>query len=118
MIDDSAAVRGAICEFIGIRFKACPCEASDGTAAIQKVKEHTPDLVILALSLPKLEGVETASALRSMLPSTKIIGLGTYDGDFGKSQVAAAGFDVILSKEHGLAKLTETINALLPTPLN
>ena len=117
MVDDSAAVRGAICQFIArdTPVKAC-YEAGHGVAAIETAKEHPPALVILNLSLPMLDGVETASALRRIVPGTKIIGLSMFDGEFRETQVAAAGFDMILSKHEGLAKLAEAINALLPSP--
>jgi DNA-binding NarL/FixJ family response regulator len=118
VVDDSAAVRDAICHFItrDTPFKNC-YEAGQGVSAIETAKEHAPALVILDLSLPMLDGVETASALRRMLPGTKIIGLSMFDGEFRKTQIAAAGFDMILSKHEGLAKLAEAINALLPPPL-
>jgi DNA-binding NarL/FixJ family response regulator len=61
-----------------------------------------------------LDGVETASALRRTVPDAKIIGLGMFDGEFRKTQIAAAGFDMILSKHEGLTKLGEAINTLLP----
>jgi DNA-binding NarL/FixJ family response regulator len=64
--------------------------------------------------MPVLYGIETASALREMVPGAKIIGLAMVAGEFRKSQLAAAGFDMILSKHEGLAKLAEAINALLP----
>ena len=117
MVDDSTAVRGAICQFIArdTPVKAC-YEAGHGVAAIETAREHPPALVILNLSLPMLDGVETASALRRMLPGTKIIGLSMFDGEFRETQAAAAGFDMILSKHEGLAKLAEAINALLPSP--
>jgi DNA-binding NarL/FixJ family response regulator len=117
VVDDSAAVRDAICHFIAkdTPFKAC-YEAGQGVAAIETAREHPPALVILDLSLPILEGVETASTLRRILPGTKIIGLSMFDGEFRKTQIAAAGFDMILSKDEGLAKLAEAINALLPSP--
>jgi DNA-binding NarL/FixJ family response regulator len=71
-------------------------------------------LVILDLSIP-MDGVETASALRRMVPGTKIIGLAMFAGEFRRTQLAAAaGFDMILSKYAGLTKLAEAINALLP----
>lgn len=119
-MDDSATVRGAICDFIerSTPFKAC-CEAGNGVAALKKAGERTPALVILDLSIP-MDGVETASALRRTVPSTKIIGLAMFAGEFRRTQLAAAGFDMILSKHEGLAKLSEAINALLaaPDPLN
>jgi len=100
-------VRGAICNFIdrATPFKAC-CEAGNGEAA--------PDLVILDLSMAMLYGVETASALHSMVPSAKIIGLAMFAGEHRRTQLAAAGFDMIVSKNEGLAKLAEAIKVLLP----
>ena len=110
-------MRGAICDFIerATPFKAC-CEAGNGAAAIEKAKGRAPALVILDLSSPMLYGVETASALRGMVPGAKIIGLSMFAGEFRRSLLAASGFDMILSKHQGLAKLAEAINTLLPLP--
>jgi DNA-binding NarL/FixJ family response regulator len=117
VVDDSAAVRGAICQFIdkATPFKAC-CEAEDGIAAIEKAKERAPALVILDLSMPRMNGVETASVLRGILPGTKIVGFTTFDEEFRKSLLATSAFDMVLSKHEGLAKLAEVICALLPAP--
>ena len=117
MVDDSAAVRDAICHFIdrATPFKAC-CEAGDGVAAVEKAKERAPALVILDLSMPRMNGVETASVLRGMLPGTKIVGFTTFDEEFRRSLLATTAFDMILSKHEGLAKLAEVICALLPAP--
>src|SRR5712692_4441025 len=92
------------------------CEAGHGDAAIKTAMERAPTLVILDLSMPMLYGVETASALRRMVPDAKIIGLAMFAGDFRRSLLAASGFDMLLSKHEGLAKLGEAINALLPPP--
>jgi DNA-binding NarL/FixJ family response regulator len=110
-------VRGAICDFIGraTPFKAC-CEAEDGVAAIEKAKEHAPALVILDLSMPRMNGVEAASILRGILPGTKIVSFTTFGQEDCRDLLAATAFDMILSKHQGLAKLGEAINALLPVP--
>ena len=108
-------MRGAICNFIerATPFRAC-CEAGNGEAAVAKARERAPALVILDLSTPILYGVETASALRSMVPSAKIIGLALFAGEYRRTQLAAAGFHMIVSKNEGLAKLAEAIKVLLP----
>ena len=110
-------MRGAICNFIdrATPFKAC-CEADNGVAAIEKARERAPALVIVDLNMPMLHGVETASALRRIVPGTKIIGLAMLAGEFRRTLIAAAGFDMILSKHEGLSKLGEAINTLLPAP--
>jgi DNA-binding NarL/FixJ family response regulator len=108
-------VRGAICEFIdrATPFKAC-CEAGNSEAAVAKARERVPDLVILDLSVSMLYGVETASALHSMVPSARIIGLAMFAGEHLRTQLAAAGFHNIVPKNEGLAELAEAIKVLLP----
>ena len=64
--------------------------------------------------MPTLFGIETASVLRGVVPSTKIIGLAMFAGEYRRTQLAAAGFDMIVYKHEGLAKLAEAIKALLP----
>jgi len=49
------------------------CEASDGSEAIQKSQELKPDLILLDISLPKLNGIEAARQIRHLSPSSKII---------------------------------------------
>ena len=112
-------MRGAICEFIDrtTPFQAC-CDAGQGTAAIDKAIERAPDLLILDLNSPTLDGVETASALRRTVPGIKTIGLVMFPaGQFSKTLITSAGFDVIVSKQEGLAKLAEAIKTLLPEAL-
>ena len=116
MVGESAAVRGAIRQFVdrSTSFEAC-CEARHGSAAVDKAIECASDLVILDLSTPTLEGVETASALRRMIYAIKIIGLAKFPaGELPTKLITSAGFDMIVSKHEGLAKLAEAINALLP----
>lgn len=108
-------MRRAICDFIerATPFKAC-CEAGNGLAAVERARERTPNLVIVDLSMPMLYGVETASSLRQIVPDAKIIGLAMISDELRKSQIASAGFDIIVSKREGLAKLAEAIKRLIP----
>ena len=110
-------MRGAIRRFIEIStpYKVCG-EAGDRVAAIDKASEFSCDLILLDLGMPMLNGVETASVLRRMVPGTKIIGLAMFAGEVRRSLVTASGFDMVLSKHDGLAQLSEAIRALLPAP--
>jgi two-component system response regulator NreC len=49
------------------------CEASDGPEAVQKAKELKPDLILLDISLPTLNGIEAARQIRELSPSSTII---------------------------------------------
>jgi DNA-binding NarL/FixJ family response regulator len=54
-------------------------EASDGSEAVQKAKELTPELVLLDIALPKLNGIEAARAIRQHSPNSKIVFLSMND---------------------------------------
>ena len=49
------------------------CEVSDGLEAVQKAKELKPDLILLDIGLPKLNGLRAAQEIRRVAPESKII---------------------------------------------
>jgi DNA-binding NarL/FixJ family response regulator len=54
-------------------------EASDGSEAVQKAEEMKPDLIVLDIGLPGLNGIEAAQRIRQLSPSSKIIFLSLYN---------------------------------------
>jgi DNA-binding NarL/FixJ family response regulator len=70
-------------------------EASDGFDAIEQAKELQPDLILLDLSLPKLNGIEAARQIRKLCPHSKIIFLSQDDSPQivqGALRLGAAGY--------------------------
>jgi DNA-binding NarL/FixJ family response regulator len=49
------------------------CEVSDGLEAVQRAEELRPDLILLDIGLPKLNGIETARRIRNLVPESKIL---------------------------------------------
>ena len=64
-------------------------EASDGREAIQKAEELKPDLIVLDIGLPKLNGIEVARQIRQLSPSSRIIFL-SQNSDL---DIARSAFD-------------------------
>src|SRR5262249_23093045 len=115
VVDDSAAVRGAIRRVVEAETRLTVCdEARDGLTAIQKAKDVGCDLVLLDFNMPGLSGIQTAAALRLVLPNTKIIGFSVVAKEIGEQLVAQGKFDAFLSKLQGLTKLVETLKSLTP----
>ena len=87
------------------------CEAVDGIDAIHKAKRSKPDLILLDLAMPRLNGAEAAVLLRNDMPETPVI-LFTWTDLHIDSLCAAIDVDFI-SKADGTSKLLERVDALL-----
>lgn len=112
--DDSDIVRGLIRSCVVERFpelQVC-AEADNGRETVEAALRLEPDLVILDVLMPKLNGIEVASILKKSLPNTKLI-LFTMYGDYIKTLAHAAGVDIVLPKPEGLTPLVEALDAVL-----
>src|SRR3982074_1635567 len=79
--DDSETIRSVLRTFLESRegFEVCG-EAVDGVDVIEKAKELHPDLIILDLAMPRMNGAAAASVLKRRMPRTPIILFTIYDG--------------------------------------
>ena len=74
VVEDFVAFRRVISSILGKRHELqIICEVSDGLEAIQKAEELKPDLIVLDIGLPKLNGIETARQIRRLAPESKIL---------------------------------------------
>jgi DNA-binding NarL/FixJ family response regulator len=70
-------------------------EAGDGEEAVRLAAEHKPDVVIMDIAMPKLNGLEATKRIKAMNPGTAILVLTAYDDDqyiFAFLEVGAAGY--------------------------
>ena len=112
--DDNPGVRLLIRTFLRIQTKYDVCgEAVDGVDAIEKARALKPDLVVLDLAMPRMNGVEAASVLKAMMPHVPIVLFTMYSEILGQSLTAAAGVNLVLSKPDGMSKLVESVQSLL-----
>jgi len=87
-------------------------EARSGREAVARAAELRPDVVVLDLSMPELNGLEATRQIRSVLPA-KILILSVHDSDQVVTEVLDAGADGYVLKTDAGRKLVEAIRALL-----
>jgi DNA-binding NarL/FixJ family response regulator len=85
-------------------------EAKDGMEAIRMVPELAPDVVILDLSMPGMNGFETAEKIRLIAPSIRIVFFSIHEIPATARWVGA---DAFVSKSSTLQELAFTVNAVL-----
>ena len=114
--DDSASVRLSVRLLLQGRHRELVVrEAVDGVDAIEKAKKSRPDLILLDLAMPRLNGAEAAAVLKNEMPQTPVI-LFTLTELHVDNLCAAIDVDFI-SKADGVSKLLERVDALLPPVL-
>jgi two-component system, response regulator YesN len=114
IVEDEPSVRSAVRVFLEHHSPLEVCgEAANGVEAVEKANALQPDLIILDLSMPHMNGIEAASLLRSRVRNTPIIVYTMFGDVLGKQLAAALGVAAIVSKSDGLAVLLARIEALL-----
>ena len=114
VVDDSHFERSVIRSAVEAltKFRVCG-EASDGAEAIQKARELRPDLVIMDLAMPLMNGVEAALVLKNTMPKTPVVLFTLYAEQLRGAISPSFGVTVIVSKTEGLAALIESLERLL-----
>jgi len=111
--DDSSSVRDVIRTFLRDQEDIEICgEAVDGLEAVEKAQRLKPDLVLLDLVMPEINGAEVASILKNKMPNIRIILFTMYTERIGKFLSSAIGVDAVLSKPDGMTNIVESINSL------
>ena len=111
--DDNDIVRTILRFFLETEgFEICG-EAKDGVDTIEKAKQLSPDLIVLDVAMPRMNGVEAASVLKGMMPDVPIVWFTMYKELVGSALTAAVGVDAVLSKPDGVGGLVQCVQGLL-----
>jgi DNA-binding NarL/FixJ family response regulator len=113
IVDDYAAVRSAIRAGLE-RYSFSVCgEAVDGVEAIEKATKLNPDFILLDLSMPGMNGMDTASALKRLMPNVRIVAFSMYAELLGQSPPSTVGIDAVVAKSDGVRKVVECARNLM-----
>jgi len=111
--DDNTSVRHVIRMFLCAHQEIEICgEAVDGLDTVEKAQRLKPDLLLLDLVMPEINGAMVASILKHKMPNLRIILFTMYSENVSKALSSAIGVDAVLSKPDGMSHVVESINSL------
>ncbi len=87
-------------------------EASNGKEAVELFRARQPDVTLMDLRMPVMDGVEATTAIRAQFPDARILVLTTYDGDEDIYRGLRAGAKGYLLKDAGREELLEAIRGV------
>jgi DNA-binding NarL/FixJ family response regulator len=112
-VDDHALIREGVAALIAnqkdVRLVG---EASNGREAIEQFRSHRPDVTLMDLQMPEMNGIDALIAIRSEFPDARIIVLTTYAGDALCKRAMTAGAQAYILKGNVRKDLLDTIRAV------
>jgi DNA-binding NarL/FixJ family response regulator len=112
-VDDHWLLREGIAALVsGQSDMKLVAEASNGLEAIQQFRAHVPDVTLMDLLMPEMDGLDAIIAIRDECPAARIIVLTTYAGDVQAMRALQAGAHAYLLKDMVHKELLETIRAV------
>jgi DNA-binding NarL/FixJ family response regulator len=112
-VDDHPILRQGIAALIqDDSDMALVAEAANGLEAIQQFRTHRPDVTLMDLQMPEMNGLDAMIAIRGEFPDARIIVLTTYTGDVQAMRALQAGARAYLLKNSLHKELRDTIRAV------
>jgi DNA-binding NarL/FixJ family response regulator len=106
VVDDSDIVRRLICQILQTQPDIeVVCEASDGEDAIRKVRVHRPDVVLMDITMPVMNGFDATRRIKHEFPLTLVLVVSQYDSAPFMREAIAAGASGYVVKDNASAEL-------------
>jgi len=113
IVDDHPLLReGLVAVVQGERDMRVVAEATNGMEAIEGVRRHRPDVTLMDLQMPEMDGIAATTAIRAEWPSARIVILTTYHGDVQVLRALKAGASGYLLKSMVSTNLLEAIRSV------
>jgi len=112
-VDDHPVLREGIAAVIaGETDMVLIAEANNGSEAVEQFRAHHPDVTLMDLQMPEMNGTEAILAIRKDFPNARIIVVTTYSGDAQAARAFKAGASGYLLKNMLRKELVETIRSV------
>ncbi len=113
IVDDSPLVRRCLRDLLEQQCDWTVCgEAENGQDGIDKAQQLHPDLILLDLIMPVMNGVEAARELKQLMPATPLLMFTTYTDSHLTREALAVGVDAVAAKSDGAEALVSDIRQL------
>jgi DNA-binding NarL/FixJ family response regulator len=114
LVDDNAVIRQVLWQLFASEadFDVCG-EAENGQVAIEKAQELHPDLIVMDLSMPVMNGIDAAHVLKRLMPTVPLIIFSEYSDVFSENEARSAGVSALVSKSEHMSVLIGKARALL-----
>ncbi|MCZ2817862.1 response regulator transcription factor [Modestobacter sp. VKM Ac-2984] len=112
VVDDHPVVRGGLVGWLAAQPDLeVVAEAGDGLAALAAIAEHQPDVVLMDLRMPRMDGVTATGRIAAAHPGVRVLVLTTYDTDADIVRAVEAGATGYLLKDTPLPQLADAVRA-------
>ena len=112
VVDDQALVREGLMTLLEAAPDINPvAAAADGEEAVRLCARHRPDVVLMDLRMPKLDGVEATRRIRATQPETEVVVLTTHADEASILDALRAGARGYLTKDAGIAEISRAVHA-------
>lgn len=110
LVDDHALVRSGLSSVLRYHTELQVVgEAADGQEAVALAAALKPDVVVMDVNMPRMDGVEASKRIKRELPGTVVIGLSMHEGGHHESAMRESGAAAYLTKDSAAERLIETI---------
>jgi DNA-binding NarL/FixJ family response regulator len=116
IVDDHEIFRRGLRSLLESRSDWEVCgEATDGQEAVDKAKQLQPDIIVLDITMPRLNGLDATSLIRKEVPNTKVVILSQHQPALMKQVALTAGARAYVTKSEVSRELLAAIDDLLAT---
>jgi len=113
IVDDNQSIRRLVRLYVEMSTGWTIHEAGNGLEAVERAREVHPDLIVLDLSMPVMNGIEAARELKEIMPQIPVIIFSEYSNVMSVEEAYNAGISAQVSKSKPISELVGTARTLL-----